>query len=97
MTTRRLGILQWAGLLAGAAAWAAAHILGVGLSLAECSPGSAHWGIENDTWETALLVVAALCVLGAGTASLLVLRATEGTRYDDPPRPGRPDRWAIPR
>jgi hypothetical protein len=89
MTVRRLGILQWVGLLAGAGAWAAAHVLGVGLTLATCNRGGEHWRIDSHPWEAALLATAALCVLVAGLASTLVLRETRNTTYEGAPPVGR--------
>jgi hypothetical protein len=95
MTVRRLGILQWLGLLAGAGAWAVAHVVGYGMTLAECSAGGAHWQIANDTWETALLSAAALCAGLAGAASALVLRATRDTSYEGAPPRSRIRFFAI--
>jgi len=95
MTVRRLGILQWAGLFAGAAAWAAAHVLGVGLTLATCNRGGAHWRIANHPWAAALLATAALCALAAGLASTLVLRETRTTTYEGAPPLGRIRFFAI--
>jgi hypothetical protein len=89
MTVRRLGILQWVGLLAGAGAWAAAHVLGVGLTLATCNRGGAHWRIDNHPWEAALLAAAGLCAIAAGVASTLVLRETRDTTYEGAPPLGR--------
>ena len=87
MTLRRLGILQWLGLIAGAAIWAGQHIVGYGITQAECSTGGANWGIGNDVWQTVLMIVSAVLILGAGAASVLVLLATRGTSYDSDPPP----------
>ena len=85
MTLRRLEILQWTGLLAGGAAWAFAHVFGYGMTLAQCSAGSAHWGISNDVWEGTLLSTSAVLVLLAGAASVTVLLRTHDTSYEDEP------------
>jgi hypothetical protein len=89
MTIRRLNVLQWVGLFGGVVAWAAAHVLGVGLTLAECNRGGAHWRIANDPWQAALLGTAGLCALVAGLASAVVLRETRETTYEGAPPVGR--------
>jgi hypothetical protein len=89
MTIRRLGILQWLGLLTGAVALAVAHTLAYGLTLAQCNVGGTGWGIENDPVEAALLGVAALLAALAGVASCWIVAATRGTSYDDDPPLGR--------
>jgi hypothetical protein len=95
MTLRRLEILQWLGLLAGAAVWAAQHVLGFGITQAECGLGGAHWGISNDVWEGSLMAAAATVVLGAAGASLAVLVATRNVTYESDPPPGRMRFFAI--
>jgi hypothetical protein len=95
MTLRRLGILQWVGLLAGAAVWAAQHILGFGITQAECGLGGRHWGISNDVWQGALMGAAALVVAGAAAASIGVIVRTQGTSYEEAPPVGRMRFFAI--
>jgi hypothetical protein len=85
MTVRRLGILQWLGLLAGAAVWAAQHILGFGITQAECGLGGRHWGISNDVWQGALMGAASLVVAAAAAASISVIVRTQGTSYEEEP------------
>ena len=87
MTRRALGILQWVGLIAGAAVWAGQHIVGFGITQAECSTGGAHWGIGNDVWQIALLIASALLIGGAGLASAVVVADTRDTSYDSDPPP----------
>jgi hypothetical protein len=89
MSLRRLEILQWFGLLAGALVWTGQHVVGFGVTQAECGSGGAHWGIENDVWQGSLLVAAALCVLLAEAAALAVVFATRRSSYESPPPPGR--------
>ena len=62
---RRLEVLQWLGLFAGASLWATAHVVGFGISQARCSVGGAQWGIHFDLWETVLTTLAGLLVLGS--------------------------------
>ena len=95
MSVRKLEILQWFGLLGGALVWAAAHVLGYGLTEAECGAGGLHWGINNDVWQGALLVAAASFVLAAELAAITVLLATRRGSYESPPAPGRIRFFAI--
>jgi hypothetical protein len=86
MTVRRLGMLQWVGLVLGGAAWAVQHMAGLGVTQAACSRAGAAHGIDADAWQLALMVAAAACVLVAEAASIAVLRETEGVSYEgDPP------------
>src|SRR6266480_3256711 len=89
MSLRRLEILQWVGLLAGALVWTAQHVVGFGVTQAECGSGGAHWGIDNNVWQGSLLGAAALCVVLAEAAALLVVFATRRSSYESPPPPGR--------
>ena len=89
MTLRRLGALQWIGLLGGAAVWAAQHLIGLGVTQAECSSGGERWGIENDVWQGALLGASVALVAGAAVAAALVVRATRNTSYEAEAPPGR--------
>jgi hypothetical protein len=87
MTLRLLGILQWVGLIGGAAIWAAQHIVGYGITQAECSTGGANWGIGNDVWQAVLMAASALLIAGAGVAAALVLAETREASYDSDPPP----------
>jgi hypothetical protein len=89
MTIRRLGILQWFGLLAGAVALAVGHTLAFGLTLARCNAGGAHWGLPNDTVEASILGVCALVAALAGAASCWVIARTRNTTYEGDPPLGR--------
>jgi hypothetical protein len=95
MSLRRLEILQWFGLLAGALVWAAQHVVGYGITEAECGAGGVRWGIDNRVWEGALLGAAAACVLLAELAAITVIMATRRTSYESPPPPGRIRFFAI--
>jgi hypothetical protein len=95
MTLRRLNMLQWAGLFTGGLAFAAAHILGYGTTLAECNPGTAHWGISHDAWEAVLLGTAAALAVLAEAASVFVILATRDTSYESEPPPSRIRFFAI--
>jgi hypothetical protein len=95
MSLRRLEILQWLGLLAGALAWAAQHVVGYGVTEAQCSPGGMHFGISNDRWQVSLMAAAAVVILGAEAAAVAVVRATRPTSYEGGPPPGRIRFFAI--
>jgi hypothetical protein len=91
LSLRALSVLQWVGVLAPALVWFAQHIVGFGVGQAECSSGGLHWGIDNRTWQVAMLVVAALvCVVGEVAAVLVFLR-TRGTNFGD--GPAEDGRW----
>jgi hypothetical protein len=95
MSIRKLEILQWFGLLAGALVWAAQHVLGYGITEAECGAGGLHWGIENDVWQGALMAVAVALVLAAELAAIAVIAATSRSSYESPPVAGRVRFFAI--
>jgi hypothetical protein len=89
MSIRKLEILQWGGLLGGALVWAAQHVVGYGITEAECGAGGLHWGIQNDLWQGALMAAAAACVVAAELAAITVILATRRSSYESPPPPGR--------
>jgi len=95
VSVRRLSSLQWVGLLVGAAVWWAQHMLGFGITQAECSVAGAHWGISNDVWQGALMGAAAAAVVVSELASLAVFRGTRGTSYEDEPPLSRVRFFAI--
>ena len=78
MTVRRLALLQWLGLLVGALTWAAVHVVGYGITEANCNVAGARWGIDNDVWQASLMSAAALVVLAAEAAALIVVWRTRG-------------------
>jgi hypothetical protein len=92
---RRLEILQWTGLLVGAAMWAAAHVIGYGTVEAHCNSAGPTFGIDLHLWEgliNGLSGAASLCAALAATA-LLVL--TRDVSYEDEPPIGRIRFFAI--
>jgi len=95
LSLRKLEILQWVGLLGGALVWAAQHVLGYGITEAECGAGGLHWGIQNDLWQGALMAAAAGCVVVAELAAITVIVATRRSSYESPPAPGRVRFFAI--
>ena len=90
MSLRRLGILQWLGLLAGATVWMGAHVVGYGVGLAECHVGGSRWGIDNDLWQAVLMGVALVLIAGAELCAVVVFNRTRGADFGDgPPEEGR--------
>ena len=89
MTLRRLSILQWFGFAGAALAWTGQHVVGFGVTQAECSAGGLHWGIGNDAWQLTLLAVGGVVVLAAEAAAVVVFLRTRETGADDPPPLGR--------
>jgi hypothetical protein len=92
---RRLEVLQWAGLLTGAAMWGAAHIVGYGTTEANCNSGASAWGIDFHVWEGLINGLAGLLALGAALASVAVIVQTHDVSYEDSPPIGRMRFFAI--
>ena len=89
MTLRRLSMLQWVGLLLGAGVWAAQHVVGFGITQAECGAGGRGWGISHDVWQAALMGAAAAFVVSAEAAAIGVVLGTRDTTYESEPPPSR--------
>jgi hypothetical protein len=85
MRLRRLGIVQWIGVVVAPVAWTLQHVVGFGIAQARCSIGGEHWGISNTVWELALLAAAASLVLVSEAAAVAVFRATREANYGDGP------------
>ncbi|HLY86007.1 MAG TPA: hypothetical protein VKO84_05795 [Gaiellaceae bacterium] len=85
MTVRRLGIVQWIGVVVAPLAWTGQHIVGYGVGQARCSAAGAHWGIGFDTWQLAILAVAGLLILISEAAAVTVFLATREVNYGDGP------------
>ena len=85
MTLRTLGILQWVGLLLGAGVWFAQHVVGSGLTQADCGAGGARWGISNDLWQATLAACGAALVVVAGAAAITVFARTRDAGFGDEP------------
>jgi hypothetical protein len=92
---RKLAVLQWVGLLAGAGLWWSAHVVGFGIAEARCSSGGSNWGIDFDLWEALANGLAAALLLGAAGASVAVIRQTADASYEDAPPVGRVRFFAI--
>lgn len=92
---RRLALLQWVGLLAGAGFWVAAHVVGLGISEAHCSSGGRGWGIRFDLWQGLANGLAAGLTLGAAGAAAAVIVLTQESSYEAAPPVGRMRFFAI--
>jgi hypothetical protein len=90
MSLRRLGIVQWIGVVMAPFAWTAQHVVGYGVGQARCSVAGMRWGIGFDTWQLAILAAAGLLVVISEAAAVTVFLATRETNYGDgPPGDGR--------
>lgn len=85
MSLRTLGMLQWVGLLLGGGVWFAQHVVGTGITQADCGAGGAGSGISNDLWQATLTACAAgLVVLAAGAAITVFARTRDAGFGDEP-------------
>jgi hypothetical protein len=90
MSLRRLGIVQWIGVVVAPLAWTGQHVVGYGVGQARCSVAGMRWGIGFDTWQLAILAAAGLLVVISEAAAVTVFLATRETNYGDgPPGDGR--------
>jgi hypothetical protein len=96
MSTRRLSVLQWIGVVVAPLAWTGQHVVGYGVGEARCSVAGMTWGIGYEAWQLAIMVCAGLLILVSEAAAVTVFRATRETNYGDGP-PGE-GRWggAVP-
>ncbi|HEX6700005.1 MAG TPA: hypothetical protein VF101_04675 [Gaiellaceae bacterium] len=86
---RRIELLQWFGLFGGAAAWTLQHLGIFAIAVARCNPGSARWGIDDQTWKLALTIAAGVVALAAEAAAVTTFLRTRDAGEDDPPPRGR--------
>jgi hypothetical protein len=94
MSLRRLSVLQWLGLLAGAGAWGAQFLTGYWVTETRCQAGGVR--LTNDLWQAALMGAGVVCVLAAEAAAVVVLRRTGRASYEtDGPPLGRIRFFAI--
>jgi hypothetical protein len=87
MTLRRLSVLQWVGLLAGASTWTLAHLAGVGITQAECNVAGEGWSISNPWWQGSLMGAAAALIVFAEVCAALVFLRTRGKEFGSGPMP----------
>jgi hypothetical protein len=96
MSTRRLSVVQWIGVVVAPLAWTGQHVVGYGVGEARCSVAGMRWGIAYGTWQLSILAAAGLLVLLSEAAAVTVFLETRGANYGDGP-PGE-GRWggAVP-
>jgi hypothetical protein len=85
MSTRALGILQWVGLLVGAAIWITQHLTGFGFWQAACGPSGGSWGLSYDAWQGLLMGIGLTVIVLAEAAAVTVFARTRGANYGDGP------------
>jgi hypothetical protein len=89
LTRTRLEILQWFGLLGGAAAWTGQHVLGYFFADAGCNAAGSEWGLDLTPMQIALSVAAGAVVLAAEAAAYMVYRETRAADENAPGPTGR--------
>jgi hypothetical protein len=87
----RSSALAWIGALGPPFAWAAQHIAGYAVGLADCpdntrGPG---WDVPVDGWTIAIGSVTALAAAACGLAAVVAWRETRDSDDDDAPPAGR--------
>jgi len=88
MRIERLAVLQWVGLLLGAATWTVAHLVGIGVTEAECNAaGSELWHLSNPAWQAPIMVVSAVLIAAAELCAVAVFAQTRGLDFGDGPAP----------
>ena len=92
---RRLELLQWTGLLLGAAMWGAAHVIGYGTTEARCNAAAPTFGIDFHLWEGLINGLAGIVAVTAALAATAVLVLTKDVSYEDDPPIGRIRFFAI--
>jgi heme/copper-type cytochrome/quinol oxidase subunit 2 len=96
---RRLtpGLLAWAGALGPPFAWAAQHIGGYAVGLADCPDGTAGpgWSVPVDAWTIVIGGATALVAAACGVAAMTAYRATREADDSDAPPAGRNHFLAI--
>jgi hypothetical protein len=80
---------MWLGLFGAPVAWASSHVVGWGVSEANCEVVGRQWGINFDAWATVLLVLAVALALAGLAGSVLTYRSIRGTDKDAAPPAGR--------
>ena len=80
---------MWVGVLGAPIAWFASHVIGWGVSEANCEIAGRAWGVSFNTWAAVLTTSAALLAITGIVSSLRTYRAVRGAGQDDAPPEGR--------
>jgi hypothetical protein len=91
---RRAELLQWFGLLGGAAAWTVQHGTLFWLAVARCNPGGSR-GLDVTGWQIGVTVAAGLVALAAEAAAIVTALRTRSVDETDPPSLGRIHFFAL--
>ena len=92
---RHFELLQWFGLLGGAAAWALQHGTLFFLAAARCNPSGSRWALDITSWQIGVTVAAAVVALAAESAAVLTALRTRAVAEDGPPPLGRIHFFAL--
>jgi hypothetical protein len=87
--SRRLELLMWLGLFGAPVAWAASHVIGWGVTEANCDTVGRQWNLGFHAWEWGLLVLAVGLALAGLVSSALTYRQVKRVDQDADPPPGR--------
>ena len=68
--------LMWFGLLGAPLAWTVQHVVGFGLTQAQCNLGGRDWSIPIDPGTLAITVAATIVALLSGAAAVAAFMAT---------------------
>jgi hypothetical protein len=87
--SRRAELLMWLGLFGAPIAWAASHVVGWGVTEANCDTVGRLWGIDFRAWEWGLLVLAAALAVAGLVSSAITYKQVKGIDNDASPPAGR--------
>ncbi|TMK90142.1 MAG: hypothetical protein E6G42_10150 [Actinobacteria bacterium] len=94
-TRARVELLQWFGLLGGAAAWTCQHATLFILGVARCNPAGSHWGAEIRGWQIGVTIGAAVVAGAAEAAAIATALRTREVEHEGPPPLGRIHFFAL--
>ena len=92
---RRSELLQWFGLIGGAAAWTIQHGTLFFLAVARCNPSGSRWSPGITGWQIGVTVAAAVVALAAEAAAVVTALRTRELAEDGPPPLGRIHFFAL--
>jgi hypothetical protein len=76
MKTRRLNLLLWFAILGGPLAWAAVHVAGYAVGLAQCDQPTARWSVPVHALDVAFAAAGIVVGLLAEAVALWIFLAT---------------------
>ena len=84
MSTRRLNILVWFGILGGPIAWALVHVIGYAFGLAQCDDPADRWQLAVHAWDVVTAAVGVAVAIAAEAVSFWIFRRTQ-VEGNEPP------------